>query len=139
MIVKGIGVSPGVRIGVARILTTPDFDEVEPGEILVATFTDPGWASVIFLSAALVVDIGGALSQAAVVARELGLPCVVNTQNGTKVIRTGDELRVNGDTGAVEILRQAVEPGAQQRLIHVDKRSFKDGLHSSVREGTSRD
>lgn len=104
-IVRGIGVSPGVKVGTARVLTDADFDEVEPGEILVATFTDPGWASVMFISAALVVDIGGALSHAAVVARELGLPCVVNTQNGTKLIRTGDELRVNGDTGTIEILR----------------------------------
>ncbi len=103
-IVEGIGVSPGVKVGTARVLTSPDFDDVEPGEILVATFTDPGWAWVMFISAALVVDIGGPLSHAAVVARELGLPCVVNTQNGTKLIRTGDELRVNGDTDAVEIL-----------------------------------
>jgi phosphohistidine swiveling domain-containing protein len=105
--IKGIGVSPGVQVGIARVLTTPDFDEVEPGEILVATFTDPGWASVMFISAALVVDIGGALSHAAVVARELGLPCVVNTQNGTRVIRTGDELRVDGAAGTVEITRRA--------------------------------
>lgn len=106
-IVEGVGVSPGVVVGSARVLTSPDFDEVEPGEILVATFTDPGWASAMFISAALVVDIGGALSHAAVVARELGLPCVVNTQNGTRLIRTGDELRVDGDAGTVEILRQA--------------------------------
>jgi phosphohistidine swiveling domain-containing protein len=106
-IVQGIGVSPGVKVGTARVLTDPDFDDVEQGDILVATFTDPGWASVMFISAALVVDIGGALSHAAVVARELGLPCVVNTQNGTKLIRTGDEIRVNGDAGTVEILRRA--------------------------------
>ncbi|BDE11518.1 MULTISPECIES: PEP-utilizing enzyme [Mycobacterium] len=105
--VQGIGVSPGVVVGSARLLTSPDFDDVEPGEILVATFTDPGWASVMFISAALVVDIGGALSHAAVVARELGLPCVVNTQNGTTHIRTGDEIRVDGGRGTVEILRRA--------------------------------
>lgn len=70
-IVEGIGVSPGVKVGTARVLTSPDFDDVEPGEILVATFTDPGWAWVMFISAALVVDIGGPLSHAAVVAREL--------------------------------------------------------------------
>lgn len=108
-IVSGIGVSPGVKVGTARVLTDPDFEEVEPGEILVATFTDPGWASVMFISAALVVDIGGALSHAAVVARELRLPCVVNTQNGTKLIRTGDEVRVNGQTGTVEILCRAAD------------------------------
>lgn len=108
-IVQGIGVSPGVVVGTARVLTNPEFEEVESGEILVATFTDPGWASVMFISAALVVDIGGALSHAAVVARELGLPCIVNTQNGTRVIHTGDEIRVNGHTGTVEILCRAAD------------------------------
>jgi signal transduction protein with GAF and PtsI domain len=53
---------------------------------------------------ALVVDIGGALSHAAVVARELGIPCVVSTGHGTKLIKTGDQVRVDGSTGKVEIL-----------------------------------
>lgn len=102
--VTGIGVSTGVVEGLARVLDYPDFGQVEPGEILVAPFTDPSWASVMFVSAGLVVDIGGALSHAAVVARELGVPCVVNTQTGTTSIRTGDTLRVDGKTGVVKIL-----------------------------------
>jgi phosphoenolpyruvate-protein kinase (PTS system EI component) len=61
----------------------------------------------MFLSAALVVDMGGPISHAAVVARELGLPCVVNTRTGTRVIATGDRLRVDGNTGTVEILKPA--------------------------------
>jgi phosphohistidine swiveling domain-containing protein len=106
--ITGVGVSAGVAVGVARVLATPDFAEIEPGEILVAPFTDPGWASVMFMSAALVVDIGGALSHAAVVARELRLPCVVNTQTGTRAIHTGDEIRVDGSNGVVEILKRGV-------------------------------
>ena len=58
----------------------------------------------MFLSSALVVDIGGHLSHAAVVARELGIPCVVNTINGSDAIQTGDRLRVNGTTGLVTVL-----------------------------------
>jgi rifampicin phosphotransferase len=107
---EGIGVSTGVIEGVARIVNDPANDEVEPGEILVAPFTDPSWSSVMFISTALVVDIGGALSHAAIVARELGIPCVVNTGHGSRVIRSGDRLRVDGSTGTVEILDRAALP-----------------------------
>ena len=61
----------------------------------------------MFISSALVVDIGGPLSHAAVVARELGVPCVVNTRDGTERLRTGDRVRVDGGTGTVEILQRA--------------------------------
>jgi phosphohistidine swiveling domain-containing protein len=102
--VEGIGVSAGVREGIARVVTDPSFAEVEPDEILVAPTTDPSWASIMFISSALVVDMGGPISHAAVVARELGMPCVVNTRTGTRDIRTGDRLRVDGTSGRVEIL-----------------------------------
>jgi pyruvate,water dikinase len=102
--ITGIGVSPGEAEGVARVVTDPTFTDVEPGEILVSATTDPSWASIMFLSSALVVDIGGHLSHAAVVARELGIPCVVNTINGSDAIQTGDRLRVNGTTGLVTVL-----------------------------------
>lgn len=103
----GVGVSPGVVEGPARVVTDPSFDDAEPGEILVAPATDPSWASMMFLSSALVVDIGGALSHAAIVARELGVPCVVNSVTGTRLIRTGDLIRVDGGTGVVTILKRA--------------------------------
>ncbi|WP_244461511.1 PEP/pyruvate-binding domain-containing protein [Rhodococcus sp. ZPP] len=102
----GIGASAGIVEGRVRVVTDPAFTEVEPGEILVATTTDPSWASIMFVSAGLIVDIGGVLSHAAVVARELHLPCVVNTGTGTSVLRTGDRVRVNGRTGVVEILER---------------------------------
>ena len=101
---SGIGVSGGTVEGTARVLHTPDFEHVVPNEILVAPTTDPSWASIMFISRGLVVDVGGALSHAAVVARELGIPCVVNTRTGTSDIRTGDVLRIDGTTGTVDIL-----------------------------------
>jgi pyruvate,water dikinase len=107
---EGIGVSSGIVEGVARVVEDPAEDEVEPGEILVAPFTDPGWSSVMFISAALVVDIGGALSHAAIVARELGIPCVVNTGHGSRAIRSGDRLRVDGTAGTVEIVERVALP-----------------------------
>ena len=107
--IEGIGVSSGIVEGVARVLHTPDFSQVKAGEILVTPTTDPSWSSVMFISSALVVDIGGALSHAAVVARELRVPCVVNTRDGTRTIRTGDRLRVDGTSG----IRR--NPGARRR------------------------
>jgi phosphohistidine swiveling domain-containing protein len=105
-LVAGIGVSAGVVEGMVRVVTEPDFAEVESDEILVAPTTDPSWSSIMFVSKALVVDIGSALSHAAVVARELGLPCVVNTREGTRVLRTGDRVRVDGTAGTVQILER---------------------------------
>jgi phosphohistidine swiveling domain-containing protein len=113
-IVTGIGVSAGVVEGIVRLVTDPSFADVEPDEILVTPTTDPSWASIMFLSGALVVDIGGALSHAAVVARELGIPCVVNTRNGTRMLHTGDRVRVDGSTGTVEVLARA---GAAQPSV----------------------
>src|SRR5581483_1660234 len=101
---NGTGVSAGVVEGFVRVVLDPSFADVEPDEVLVAPVTDPSWSSIMFISAALVVDIGGALSHAAVVARELRIPCVVGTGDGTKRLRTGDWVRVDGATGTVEVL-----------------------------------
>ncbi|MCD2194578.1 hypothetical protein LQ327_14490 [Actinomycetospora endophytica] len=107
---SGVGVSSGVVEGPVRVVTHPDFAEVRPDEILVAPTTDPSWSSIMFVSAGLVVDIGGALSHAAVVARELGLPCVVSTRTGTRALSTGDRVRVDGTAGTVTVLQRATPP-----------------------------
>ncbi len=112
--IEGIGASAGVVEGLARVVTDPSFSEVEPGEILVASTTDPSWAAVMLISSALVVDIGGALSHAAVVARELGIPCVVNTVHGTAALSTGDRIRVDGRTGLVEVLGRSTAPSPEE-------------------------
>jgi pyruvate,water dikinase len=101
---QGLGVSAGVVEARARVVLDAADLDFEPGEILVAPYTDPSWAPLMFTAAALVVDIGGELSHAAVVARELGVPCVMGTGNGTRRLRTGDLLRVDGRTGVVEVL-----------------------------------
>lgn len=102
--ISAIGVSPGVVEGRVRVVTDPTFADVEPDEILVAPTTDPSWSSIMFISAALVMDTGGALSHAAVVARELGIPCVVDTGDGSRRLQTGDRVRVDGNAGTVEVL-----------------------------------
>lgn len=104
---EGIGASPGVVEGRAVVVDDPTDADIEPDDILVAHTTDPAWASAMFLSKGLVVDIGGMLSHAAVVAREIGVPCVMNTRTGTRALRTGDTIRVDGAAGTVEILVRA--------------------------------
>jgi phosphohistidine swiveling domain-containing protein len=104
--IVGIGASAGTVEGIVRVVTDPSFADVEIGEILVTPTTDPSWASILFLSSALVVDIGGMLSHAAVVARELGVPCVVNARIATRALRTGDRVRVDGSNGTVDLLER---------------------------------
>ncbi|WP_245818874.1 PEP-utilizing enzyme [Haloechinothrix alba] len=102
--VSGMPVSPGVVEGKARVIHDADATELEDGEVLVCATTDPSWASLFLVASAVVIDIGGPLSHGAIVAREMGIPCVINTGNGTRVIKTGDKLRVNGSDGAIELL-----------------------------------
>ena len=110
--ITGIGVSPGIVQGRVRVLTGPTREaRMESGEILVCPTTDPSSAGLLMLASGAVIDMGGSLSHGAVVARELGIPCVMNTVNGSKILRTGDEVRVDGSTGIVEILQANVADG----------------------------
>lgn len=101
---RGTGVSPGAVEGTIRVISDPSTDDMAPGDILVAHTTDPSWAALMFLSSALVVEIGGSLSHAAVVARELGVPCVMGVDSATTRLRNGDRCRVDGSTGEVLLL-----------------------------------
>lgn len=101
-VLRGIAVSPGRVRGRARVITTLDEDAaVEQGEILVAPFTDAAWTPLFFTAAAVVVDLGGPLSHGSTVAREYGLPAVVNVKTGTRRIRDGQEITVDGTRGEV--------------------------------------
>lgn len=105
IVVTGIPVTPGVAVGVARVVRDPETDEgPAPGEILVCRTTDPSWAAVLIVAAALVIDIGGPISHGAIVARELGIPCVIGTRDGTARISDGDLIRVDGSAGTVTVL-----------------------------------
>ena len=100
---RGDPVSPGVAKGRARVVLDPARDgHLESGEILVAPHTDPGWTPLFLRAAAVVTEVGGALSHGAVVAREFGLPAVVNVPQATTVLRTGEAIEVNGDTGEIK-------------------------------------
>ncbi|MFC9556335.1 PEP-utilizing enzyme [Rhodococcus sp. NPDC056960] len=105
--IAGIGASSGVVEGRARLATDADDDDLfEDGDILVCRITNPSWTPLFTLVEAVVIDIGSTASHGAIVARELGVPCVINTGNGTRAIRTGDRIRVNGTAGIVTVLER---------------------------------
>jgi len=102
---KGISVSSGVARGRARVFLSADTDDtVYPGEILVAPFTDPGWTPYFVPAAGIVMDMGGLLSHGSIIAREYGIPAVVNVGPATRIISTGNLIEVDGDAGEVRIL-----------------------------------
>lgn len=108
--ITGLPVAPGVVEAPARVVTDPEAGiDIEPGEVLVCHTTDPSWASYFLVASALVIDIGGAMSHGAIVAREMGVPCVINTRSGTRTIQTGDVLRVDGGSGQVQVLQRSSE------------------------------
>jgi len=99
---QGLGISPGVVTGPARVLRTlADAEKLRPGEILVTQATDPGWTPLFLTAAGLVMERGGMLSHGAVVAREYQLPAVVNVPGATRALRDGQIITVDGTRGSV--------------------------------------
>jgi pyruvate, water dikinase len=103
--IRGVAGSAGVVEGVARvILSVDELATVEEGEILVCPITAPTWGPVFGKIRAAVSDMGGIMSHAAIVSREYGLPAVVGTARGTKLLQTGMRVRVDGNEGVVTVL-----------------------------------
>ncbi|MEU2033687.1 PEP-utilizing enzyme [Nocardia amamiensis] len=102
----GIGVCPGVVEGTVKRVLCLD-DDIEPGDILVASVTDTGHTAMFAYAAAVVTDIGGSASHAAIVAREFGIPCVVDTKTASTSLADGQRVRVDGSAGTVTLLADA--------------------------------
>ncbi|GAB3478557.1 PEP/pyruvate-binding domain-containing protein [Nocardiopsis coralliicola] len=103
----GLPASPGYAEGRARVVTDPSGAHVEPGEILVAPTTDPGWTPLFMTAAGLVSDTGSTIAHGPTVAREYGIPAVIAVPDATGQIRTGDLLRIDGTAGTVEVVPAA--------------------------------
>jgi pyruvate,water dikinase len=102
VLLQGLGASPGTASGPVRILQSPaESGAFVAGEVLVAPMTNPDWVPVLRNASALVTDGGGMTCHAAIVSRELGVPCVVGTRNATTVLRNGEAVTVDGTKGAV--------------------------------------
>lgn len=103
--IYGVCGSPGIAKGPARVIMSyNDLDQVQKGDILVCPGTNPAWTPVFSLVGAVVSDRGGTLSHTAIVAREYGIPTLVNTFTGTSTIKTGQRIRVDATEGALYIL-----------------------------------
>ncbi|MFC5138942.1 PEP-utilizing enzyme [Actinomycetospora rhizophila] len=104
-VIQGVSGCTGVTRGRARIFTDPDDDaELEPGDILVAPITDPSWTPLFVAASAVVVDVGAPFSHAAIVSRELGIPCVVSAADATSRIPDGATIEVDGTAATVTIV-----------------------------------
>jgi phosphoenolpyruvate synthase/pyruvate phosphate dikinase len=90
--------------GRARVILNMEDAEIEEGDILVTTFTDPSWTPLFVSIKGLVTEVGGLMTHGAVIAREYGLPAVVGVENATRLIKDGQRIRVNGTNGYVEII-----------------------------------
>ncbi|KYG03857.1 pyruvate kinase [Sorangium cellulosum] len=109
---RGVGASSGVVRGKARIVRDArEFERLKAGEILVCRYTNPAWTPLFTLAAGVVTDTGGAVSHAAIVAREYGIPAVLGAAGATERIADGQEILVDGTEGRVVLLRQAGRQG----------------------------
>lgn len=106
---SGIGVSPGIAEGPAKVILDPRLGyNLVKGEILVAPITDLAWTPLFVNAAGLIVEIGRPLSHGSIVAREYGIPAVTAIANATRVIQTGDIVRVNGSEGLITIIKRSI-------------------------------
>jgi pyruvate,water dikinase len=107
---QGHSASPGSYEGKAHVILDPSIDiELKPGEILIAPYTDPAWTPLFLTAGAAVIEIGSYLSHAGTVAREFGMPCVVDLKDCTKLIHTGVRVQVDGDRGVVRLISDGEE------------------------------
>jgi nucleoside-diphosphate-sugar epimerase/phosphohistidine swiveling domain-containing protein len=104
---RGVGVCGGRVRGRVRIVRPETIDDLQPGEILVAQVTDVGYTAAFCYAAAVVTELGGPMSHAAVVAREFGFPCVVDAQGATRLLPPGALVEVDGTTGEIHVLETA--------------------------------
>ena len=100
-VLRGTPASGGVVAGKARVILAPRGAHLEPGEILVAPSTDPGWTPLFLMAGGLVMEMGGPMSHGAIVAREYGIPAVVGVPDATERIETGQRITIDGSAGSV--------------------------------------
>ncbi|MBQ2580737.1 MAG: phosphoenolpyruvate synthase, partial [Ruminococcus sp.] len=99
---SGIGCSCFKATGTARVIHSLDeTDRLQQGDILITRFTDTGWTGKFAMLSGIVTEYGGILCHAAIVSREYGIPCVVCAENATKLIKDGDVITINGETGEI--------------------------------------
>lgn len=121
MVIKGLPASPGVHVGKAKIVFSPEeaAKKIQKGDILVTRMTNPDWVPYMRLAGAIVTDEGGMTCHAAIVSRELGIPCIVGARDATKVLKDGETYTVDARSGVIyegaveELVKPAKEKVAE--------------------------
>ena len=106
---KGAPISPGTVTGPIKVLNNPFEKDIEPGDILTAVTTDPGWTPLFINAAAVILEIGGELQHGALVAREYGKPCVAGIPDVTNLLHDGQVVEVDGSAGTVRVLTEQID------------------------------
>ena len=129
ILVKGLPASPGIAAGKVHVIPSSEqVSEFQAGEILVTEMTAPDWVPAMKKAKAIVADSGGMTCHAAIVSRELGIPCIVGSKNGTQILRSGMEVTVDAKRGVVYdgILEEAMAP-PQQVALSAQSMGFSEG------------
>lgn len=129
VLLKGLPASPGVVAGKVHVIPSAEHvSEFQAGEILVTEMTAPDWVPAMKKAKAIVADSGGMTCHAAIVSRELGIPCIVGSKNGTQVLRSGMDVTVDAKRGVVYegIVEEAVNPPSQQVAFSGQSAGFSE-------------
>jgi pyruvate,water dikinase len=137
VLVAGMPGSPGVAEGPVRVVRDPAaFGSLLPGEVLVAPYTNPSWTPLFTRAAAVVVDTGAAMSHAAIVAREYGVPAVMGTGDGTRRLSDGQWVRVDGSRGQVFAASAPGEDTAARKTVDAGGKDDDGSSHPTPTPGT---
>ena len=135
LIVSGISASPGIGVGKVKILKGPhELNKVQKGDILVTDMTDPDYVPAMKKAAAIVTNKGGRTSHAAIVSRELGIPCVVGTEHATKFLKEGEVVTVNGYKGLIYAGDKSKEIGEKKILYEYRNEKTATKLYLNLGE-----
>ncbi|MCW1296383.1 MAG: phosphoenolpyruvate synthase [Candidatus Parvarchaeota archaeon] len=124
LILTGLGASPGIASGIVKILSGPEeLDKVKEGDVLVTRMTNPDYVPAMRRASAIVTDEGGMTCHAAIVSREMGIPCVVGTGNATQVLKEGEGITVDGKEG--KVYRGMIEIKKEEKPIPIITHEIK--------------
>lgn len=134
-IVKGLPASPGSASGEVKVAPTiGDIEKVKEGDVLVTKMTSPDWVPIMKKSAAIVTDEGGMTCHAAIVSRELSIPCIVGTENGTKLLKDGEIVTVDGSSGNIYRGKIKIEEKKAAEKEEIIKAEEVDKLEDAIEE-----
>ncbi len=135
IIVKGLPASPGSASGEVKVVPgIAEIDNVKEGEVLVTKMTSPDWVPIMKKSAGIVTDAGGLTCHAAIVSRELGIPCIVGTGEGTELLKDGEIVTVDGSLGNVYRGKVVIEEREEEKVEEVVKGEEVERLESTLKE-----